>query len=61
MKNTYSLDQIQKTYDLNADLMMRQYKLHKMMKFLETKINTPRLKQSEIVKLLELSSSTIKR
>ena len=29
MNNTYSLDQIQKTGDLNADLIMRQNKLDK--------------------------------
>ena len=61
MKNTYSLDQIQKTGDLNADLIMRQNKLDKMAKFMEIKSNNPRLKQSEIAKLLELSSSTIQR
>ena len=61
MSNTYSPDQIQKTGDLNADLIMRQYKLDKMAKFMEIKSNNPRLMQSEIVKLLELSSSTIQR
>ena len=61
MNNTYSLDQIQETGDLNADLIMRQYELEKMAKFLEIKSNNPRLKQSEIAKLLELSSSTIQR
>ena len=61
MNNTYSLDQIQKTGDLNADLIMRQYQLEKMAKFIGIKSNNPRLKQSEIAKLLELSSSKIPR
>ena len=40
---------------------MRQYKLDKIAKFMETKSKNPKLKQSEIAKLLELSSSTIQR
>ena len=59
MNNTYSLDQIQKTGDLNADLLLRQYKLDKMAKLMEIKSNNPELKQSEIAKLMELLSSTI--
>ena len=35
MNNTYSLDQIQRTCDLNADSIMRQYKLENMANFLE--------------------------
>ena len=61
MNNTYSLDQIQKTGDLNAHLIMIQYKLDKMAKFMEINSNNPKLKQSEIAKLIELSSSTIQR
>ena len=61
MKNTYSLDQIQKTGDLIADLIMKQYRLDKKAKFMEIKSNNPKLKQSEIAKFLELTSSTIKR
>ena len=61
MNNTYSLDQIQKTGDLNADLITRQYKLDKMAKFMEIKSINPKLKQSEIAKELEISTSTIQR
>ena len=61
MNNTYSLDLIQKTGDLNADLITRQYKLDKRAKFREIKSINPKTKQSEIAKLLELSSSTIQR
>ena len=61
MNNTYSLDQIQKNRDLNADLIMRQYKLDNVGKFMEIKSNKSKLKQSEIAKVLDLSSSTIQR
>ena len=61
MNHTYSLDQIQKTDDLNAGLIMRQYKLDEIAEFMEIKSNNPKLKQSEIAKLLDLSSSTIQR
>ena len=58
MNNSYSLYQIQITNNFNADLIMRQYKLDKIAKFMEIKSNNPKLKQSENAKLLELSSST---
>ena len=61
MNNTYSPDQIQKTGDLNAVLILRKYKLKKTANFMEIKTNNPRLKHSEISKLWELSSSTIQR
>ena len=54
MNKMCSLDQIQKTVELNADSIMRQYHLDKMAKFMEIKSNSPELKQSEIAKLLEL-------
>ena len=40
---------------------MRQYKSDEMAKFMQIKSNNPRIKQSEVAKLLELSSSTIQR
>ena len=43
MNNIYSIDQIQKTGDLNADLKKRQYKLDTMAKYLEIRSNKPRL------------------
>ena len=61
MNNTSSLDQIQKTGELNADLMMRQYKLDKITKIMEIKPDNPKLRQSEIAKMLELSSSPIQQ
>ena len=59
MIKTYSLDQIQKNGDFNADLRKKQYKLDEMAKIME--IKQPQLKQSENANLLELSSSTIQR
>ena len=59
MNNTYFLDQVQQTVGLNAELIMRQYKLNNMAKFMEIRYNNPKLKQSEIAKSLELSSFTI--
>ena len=61
MKNTFSIDQKAKTGDLNADLIMSQYRLDKMAKLMELKSNNPKLKQFEISKELKVSSSTIQR
>ena len=63
MNITYSFDQRQKTGDLNADLIMKQYKqyMQKMAKFMQIKLRNPKLKQSEIANLLELSSFTVQR
>ena len=61
MKNSSSLEEIAKTGDLNADLIMKQYKLDKMAKFMEIKSINPKLKQSEIAKLLAISTSTLQR
>ena len=59
-KHLFSRSNI-KTSGLNADLIMRQHKLDKMAKFMEIKSNNPKLKQTEIAKLLELSASTRQR
>ena len=42
MKNNFSLQQISQTGDLDADLMMKQYKLGKIAKFLEIKSVNPK-------------------
>ena len=49
------------TGDLNADLIMRQYKLEKKAKFMEIKSINSNLKQSEIARELKTSSSTLQR
>ena len=61
MNKTFSLSEIQKTGNLNAYLIMRQYKLAKMAKFMEVKSINPKLKQSEIAKELKRSPYTLQR
>ena len=48
MKNTFSLQQIQKTSNLDANLLCRQYKLNLMADFKKVKYENPRMKQFEI-------------
>ena len=61
MIQTFSLQQKAETGDLNADLIMRLYKLDKMAKFMEMKSINSKLKQSEIAKELAKSTSTLQR
>ena len=48
MNNTFSLEQISKTGNLNADLILRQYKLDLMCRFMEMKSNNPKFTQKQI-------------
>ena len=61
MNNSFSLQQIQKTSNLDANLISRQYKLNLMADFMRVKYENPKLKQSEIANQLNLSSSTIQK
>ena len=61
MNNTFSLEQISKTGNLDANLILRQYKLDIMARFMETKSNNPKLTQKQIAKSLGYSDSTVKR
>ena len=61
MNNSFSLQQIQKTSNLDANLISRQYKLNLMADFMRVKYENPRLKQSEIANQLGMSSSTLQR
>ena len=61
MNDSFSLQQIQKTSNLDANLISRQYKLNLMADFMRVKYENPRMKQSEIANQLGMSSSTIKR
>ena len=61
MNNGFSLQQIQKTSNLDANLISRQYKLNLMADFMRVKYENPRLKQSEIANQLGMSSSTVQR
>ena len=61
MNHNFSLQQIQKTSNLDASLISRQYKLNLMADFMKVKYENPRLKQSEIPDRLGMSSSTLQR
>ena len=58
MNNTFALQQISRTSNLDANLISRQYKLYLMHDFLRLKYENPKLKQSEIGNQLRYSSST---
>ena len=61
MNNNFSLQQIQKTSNLDANLISRQYKLNLMADFMKVKYENPRMRQSEIANQLGMSSSTLQR
>ena len=61
MNNSFSLQQIQKTSGLDANSISRQYKLNLMAAFMRVKYENPKMKQSEIVNELGMSSSTLQR
>ena len=61
MNNTFSLQQIQKTSNLDANLLSRQYKLNRLADFMRIKYENLKLKQSEITNQLGKSSSTLQR
>ena len=61
MNNTFSLQQISRTNNPDANLISRQYKLYLMADFLKVKYENPKMKQSEIANQIGLSSSTLQR
>ena len=61
MNNSFSLQQIQKTSNLDANLISRQYKLNLMADFMRVKYENPKMKQCEIANQLGMSSSTVQR
>ena len=61
MNNNFSLQQIQKTNNLDANLISRQYKLNLMADFMRVKYENPRMRQSEVANQLGMSSSTLQR
>ena len=61
MNNSFSLHQIQKISNLDANLISRQYKLNVMADFMKVKNENPRMKQSEIENQIGLSTSTLQR
>ena len=61
MNISFSLQQIQKTSNLDANLISRQYKLNLMADFIRVKYENPRMKQCEIANQLGMSPSTLQR
>ena len=61
MNNSFSLQQIQKTSNLDANLISRQYKLNLMADLMRVKYENPRMEQFEIANQLGMSSSTVQR
>ena len=59
--NSFSLQQISKTGNLDSNLIIRHYKLNLMIKFMQIKFENPQLKQFEIVNRLVYSSSILQR
>ena len=61
MNNSFSLQQIQKSSNLDTNLISRQYKLNLMADFMRVKYENPRMKQYEIANQLGMSPSTLQR
>ena len=61
MNKTPSLNEINKTANMDPNLLTRHYKLKLMNDFMHIKYQNPRLKQSEIANHLNMSSSTLRR
>ena len=57
--NTPSLNEINKTFNMDPNLITRQYKLKLMNDYMNIKYLNPKLKQSEIASQLNMSPSTI--
>ena len=61
MNNSFSLQQIQKTSNLDANLISRQYKFNLMADFMRVNYENPKMRQSEIANQLGKSASTLQR
>ena len=61
MNNSFSLQQISRTGNLDPNLISRQYKLDSLSKFMCFKFENPKMKQSEIANQLSYSTSTLQR
>ena len=59
--NAHSLTEINKTCNMDANLITRYYKLKLMNDFMNIKYQNPKMKQSEIANQLDMSTSTIQR
>ena len=61
MNNTFSLQQIYRTSNLDANLLSREYKPNLMADFMRIKYENPKMKQTGIAYQLGKSSSTLQR
>ena len=61
MNNSFSLQQISRTGNLDSNWISRQYKLNLMADFMRFKFEDPKKKQTEIANQLCYSSSTLQR
>ena len=61
MNNTPSLNEINKTANMDPNLLTRHYKLKLMNDFMHIKYQNPRMEQSDIADHLNMSSSTLQR
>ena len=59
--NTPSLAEINKTANMDPNLLTRHYKLKLMIDFMNIRYQNPKMKQSEIANNLNMSSSTLQR
>ena len=59
--NTPSLTEINKTANMDPNLLTRPFKLKLMNDFMNIKYQNPKMKQSEIANQLNMSTSTIQR
>ena len=61
MNNTFSLQQISRTSNLDANLKSRQYELNLMADFMRVKYENPKLNQSQLANQLGDSTSNLQR
>ena len=61
MNNTPSLNEINKTANMDPNMLTRHYNLKIMNDFMHIKYQNPKLKQSEIAIQTGLSTSTLQR
>ena len=61
MINSFPLQQIQKTSNLDANIISRQNELNLMADFMRLKYKNPRMKQSQIANKIGLSTCILQR
>ena len=61
MNNTFSLQQLSRTTNLDANLLSKQYKINPIADFMRVKSEKSKLKQSQIANQPSYSTSTLQR